>query len=92
MAALELFARRLQGYWHGILARYRHSLKTSVVEGVNNTIKVIKRRAYGYRDEEYLSLKIHRAAFPLILDEPEAVLYQLVSYDDLTSQVAVAFQ
>ncbi len=33
------------------------------VEGINNTIKVIKRRAYGYRDEQYFFLKI-RAAFP----------------------------
>lgn len=63
IAALQTFARRLQGYWHGILARCRHRLNTSVVEGINNTIKVIKRRAYGYRDEEYFFLKI-RAAFP----------------------------
>ncbi|VVE47511.1 ISL3 family transposase [Pandoraea soli] len=63
IAALKLFAQRLQGYWHGILARCRHPLNTSVVEGINNTIKVIKRRAYGYRDEEYFFLKI-RAAFP----------------------------
>ena len=34
-----------------------------LVEGINNTIKVIKRRAYGYRDQEYFFLKI-RAAFP----------------------------
>lgn len=61
--ALQLFAKRLQSYWHGILARCRHPLNTSVVEGINNTIKVIKRRAYGYRDEEYFFLKI-RAAFP----------------------------
>lgn len=61
--ALQRFATRLQGYWHGILARCRHPLNTSVVEGINNTIKVIKRRAYGYRDEEYFFLKI-RAAFP----------------------------
>ncbi|MBB3007950.1 transposase [Cupriavidus alkaliphilus] len=33
------------------------------VEGINNTLKVIKCRAYGYRDEEYFFLKI-RAAFP----------------------------
>jgi peptidyl-prolyl cis-trans isomerase D len=59
----ELFAQRLQTYWHGIIARCRHPLNTSVVEGINNTIKVIKRRAYGYRDEEYFFLKI-RAAFP----------------------------
>ncbi|WP_147488602.1 transposase, partial [Burkholderia pseudomallei] len=40
-----------------------HPLNTSVVEGINNTIKVIKRRAYGYRDEQYFFLKI-RAALP----------------------------
>ncbi|MDN8012639.1 transposase, partial [Burkholderia multivorans] len=45
------------------VARCRHSLNTSIVEGINNTIKVIKRRAYGYRDEEYFFLKI-RADFP----------------------------
>ncbi|MDV2166286.1 transposase, partial [Burkholderia pseudomallei] len=62
-SALQKFAQRLQGYWHGIVARCRHPLNTSVVEGINNTIKVIKRRAYGYRDEQYFFLKI-RAAFP----------------------------
>ncbi len=40
-------------------------LNTSVFEGIDNTIKVIKRRAYGYRDEEYFFLKI-KAAFPEI--------------------------
>ena len=63
IAALEQFAQRLQGYLHGILARCRHRLNTSVVEGINNTIKVIKRRAYGYRDQDYFFLKI-QAAFP----------------------------
>jgi transposase len=63
IAALQKFAQRLRTYFHGILARCRHPLNTSIVEGINNTIKVIKRRAYGYRDEEYFFLKI-RAAFP----------------------------
>ncbi|EFK95158.1 transposase, IS204/IS1001/IS1096/IS1165 family protein [sediment metagenome] len=62
IAALQVFAKRLQDYVHGIVSRCRHPLNTSVVEGINNTIKVIKRRAYGYRDEEYFFLKI-RAAF-----------------------------
>lgn len=61
--ALSTFAQRLKAYLHGILARCRHPLNTSIVEGINNTIKVIKRRAYGYRDQEYFFLKI-RAAFP----------------------------
>lgn len=63
IAALQQFAGRLQSYWPGIVSRCRHTLNTSVVEGINNTIKVIKRRAYGYRDENYFFLKI-RAAFP----------------------------
>jgi len=42
-------------------ARFR--LNTSVLEGMNNRIKVIKRMAYGYRDNAYFFLKI-KAAFP----------------------------
>jgi len=33
------------------------------LEGINDTIKVIKRMAYGYRDDEYFFLRI-RDAFP----------------------------
>ena len=31
---------------------------------VNNKIRVLQRRAYGYRDEEYLKLKIVAAFLP----------------------------
>ena len=41
----------------------RWPLGTNIVEGINNTIKVIKRMAYGYRDDVYFFLRI-RAAFP----------------------------
>lgn len=57
------FARRLQPYLDGILAHCLYPLHTSVLEGINNRIKVIKRMAYGFRDEAYFFLKI-RAAFP----------------------------
>lgn len=40
-----------------------HHGSIPVVEGINNTVKVIKRCAYDYRDEAYFFLKIH-AAFP----------------------------
>ena len=60
---LKTFARKLKGYLPGILSHCRWPLHTSMIEGVNNKIKVIKRMAYGYRDEEYFFLKI-RAAFP----------------------------
>lgn len=57
------FARRLKRYLAGILAYTRWPLGTNLVEGINNRIKVIKRMAYGYRDDHYFFLKI-RAAFP----------------------------
>ncbi len=34
------------------------------VEGLKNKIRVIQRRGYGYRDEEYLRLKILTAFLP----------------------------
>lgn len=60
---LVRFARRLRAYLPGILAHCLYPLHTSLLEGINNRIKVIKRMAYGFRDEEYFFLKI-RAAFP----------------------------
>jgi transposase len=61
--ALQTFAERLRPYLHGILAHTRWPLHTSLIEGINNRIKVIKRTAYGFRDDEYFFLKI-KAAFP----------------------------
>jgi transposase len=36
------------------------------VEGLNNKFRVLQRRAYGYRDEEYLRLKILTCMLPKI--------------------------
>ena len=60
---LIAFAKKLQNYLSGILAHCRWPLHTSLLEGINNKIKVIKRMAYGFRDDQYFFLKI-RAAFP----------------------------
>ena len=60
---LKAFARSLKNYLPGILSHCRWPLGTNLVEGINNKIKVIKRMAYGYRDDDYFFLKI-RAAFP----------------------------
>lgn len=60
---LKAFARRLKEHLAGILAHCRWPLNTSVLEGINNKIKVIKRMAYGFRDDSYFFLRI-RAAFP----------------------------
>lgn len=63
ITALAAFARRLKAKLPGILAHCRHPLHTSVLEGINNKIKVLKRMAYGFRNDAYFFLKI-RAAFP----------------------------
>jgi len=60
---LKQFARRLKKYLPGIIAHCHWPLHTSLLEGMNNKIKVIKRMAYGYRDDDYFFLKI-RQAFP----------------------------
>ena len=60
---LKQFARRLHKKLDGILSHCRYPLHTSLLEGINNKIKVIKRMAYGFRDEDYFFLKI-RNAFP----------------------------
>jgi len=52
--------------WDGIAAYCNPDNKVSLglVEGLNNKIKVLQRRAYGYRDEDYLKLKIIAAFLP----------------------------
>ena len=56
----EKFAGMIERHWDGIAAYSRPENKVSLgfVEGLNNKIRVIQRRAYGLRDEEYLRLKI----------------------------------
>lgn len=54
--------------WEGIAAFCKEENKVALgfVEGVNNKVRVIQRRAYGLRDEEYLRLKILTAMLPEI--------------------------
>ena len=56
----EKFAKMIESHWEGIAAYCRPENKVALgfVEGLNNKIRVIQRRSYGLRDEEYLRLKI----------------------------------
>lgn len=56
----EEFAEMIERHWDGIAAYGKAENKVSLgfVEGLNNKIRVIQRRAYGLRDEEYLRLKV----------------------------------
>ena len=57
------FVNMLQKHRYGILAYADYPIHTSKLEGTNNRIKELKRRAYGYHDPEYYKLKI-KQAFP----------------------------
>ena len=60
---LVAFTKILESHIEGIISHCSYPINSGVLEGMNNKIKVIKRMAYGFRDEEYFFLKI-RAAFP----------------------------
>jgi transposase len=62
----EKFADMIDRHWAGIAAYCEPENKVSLgfVEGLNNKIRVIQRRSYGLRDEEYLRLKILTCMLP----------------------------
>jgi transposase len=64
----ESFAEMIDRHWDGIAAYCKPENKVSLgfVEGLNNKIRVIQRRAYGLRDEEYLRLKILTCMLPAL--------------------------
>jgi transposase len=64
----QKFAAMIDRHWDGIAAYCRPENKVSLgfVEGLNNKIRVLQRRAYGLRDEEYLRLKILTSMLPQI--------------------------
>lgn len=55
------FAKTLKNYAYGIINHCRFPIHTSRMEGINNKVKVIKRKAYGFHDIEYFSLIIKNA-------------------------------
>jgi transposase len=62
----ERFARMVATHWDGIEA-YCHAenkVPLGFVEGLNNKVRAIQRRADGFRDEEYLRLKILTCMLP----------------------------
>lgn len=64
----EKFAEMIERHWDGIASYCKPENKVPLgfVEGINNKIRVIQRRAYGLRDEEYLRLKILTCMLPRI--------------------------
>ena len=55
---LVKFARAMKKRIGGILSHCSHPISNGLLEGINNKVKVIKRVAYGYRDQDYFFLRI----------------------------------
>lgn len=51
------FAQMLQNHRQGILNHCYYQINTSKLEGINNSLKVLKRTHYGFHDLEYYILK-----------------------------------
>ena len=63
------FANKVASHRYGILNFFTHRVTTGKVEGINNKIKVLKRKAYGFRDLEYFKLRIyflHESRYALV--------------------------
>ena len=69
IGVLRRFAQTLRKHAIGILAWYDYPISTGPLEGTNNKIKTMKRQAYGFRDPEFLRLKIlgiHETQYALV--------------------------
>ncbi|HLE18312.1 MAG TPA: transposase, partial [Syntrophales bacterium] len=56
----EKFAAMIERHWDGIVSYCHPDNKVSLgfMEGLNNKIRLIQRRAYGIKDQHYLKLKV----------------------------------
>lgn len=59
--SVTAFIKRLRFFEYGILNHADYPISTSRLEGANNKIKVIKRKAYGFHDLKYFTLKVKQA-------------------------------
>jgi len=61
LPAFQKVARLLVGHLDGILAYCHEKVPFGIVEAINGNIRAVLRRGRGYRDHEYLLLKVQRA-------------------------------
>jgi transposase len=60
--SLKKWYRRTSRIWSKIENYFTERVTSAISEGINNVIKSLKRRAYGYKDMEYFKLKIMQVA------------------------------
>jgi hypothetical protein len=61
LPAFKKLAGTLQRHLEGILSYCRHKVPFGVVEAINANIRSVIRRGRGYRDHEYLILKVQKS-------------------------------
>jgi transposase len=69
IAMLQNFAKTLAAHRNQILNYYDYRISTGPLEGTNTKIRVLQRKAYGFRDKEFFKLKIyalHESRFELV--------------------------
>lgn len=71
----ERFVRMVDKHLEGILAYCDYKLPLGFIEGTNLKAKNIIRRAYGYKDDEYMKLKIIQACSSLRFFQPWIVSF-----------------
>jgi transposase len=59
LSALKRMANTLRSHRTGILSWFTHRINSGRMEGINNKIRTLTRRAYGYRDEGFFLLKLY---------------------------------
>jgi len=68
----EDFAELIERHWEGLASYCKEENHVSLgfVEGLNNKIRVLQRRAYGLKDQEYLRLKVLTCMLPKLENLP----------------------
>ena len=56
---LAVMASTVRAYKPYILAWYDHYISNGRIEGINNKIKGLKRQIYGFRNDEYFTLRLY---------------------------------
>ena len=74
LSGLSKFVKTLQSHRTGICAWAEHPISTARLEAGNVSIALLRRRARGFRDTEYLKLKIYQTNTP---DNPSMLFTKL---------------
>ena len=56
---MKYFAKLIRNHWNEILNYFGYRYTNAILEGMNSIIQNIKRRARGFRDDEYFKTMIY---------------------------------